>query len=72
MREVLRTNDLVLLSWATATMRGAGIEPFVFDGYASVIEGSIGALQRRLMVATDDYPRAKRLVDEGRLAMGDG
>ena len=70
MRELLRTNDLVLLSWAAATMRSAGIEPFVLDGHASVMEGSIGALQRRLMVAPGDYHRARLLLEEARNALG--
>ena len=71
MREVLRTNDLVLLSWAEATLRGAGIEPLTFDAHASVIEGSIGALQRRLMVVSDDYDHARRLLEDARAALRD-
>ena len=71
MREVLRTNDLVLLSWAEATLRADGMEPLTFDAHASVIEGSIGALQRRLMVASDDYDRARRLLDDARAALRD-
>ena len=71
MRELLRTNNLVLLSWADATMRGAGIDSVVFDLHASIVEGSIGALQRRLMVPAGDYERARRLLEEARAAIGD-
>lgn len=72
MREVLRTNDPVLLSWAAAILRGDGFEPVVFDIHASTIEGSIGALQRRLMVADEDYAAARHLIDDARAALDGG
>lgn len=43
MKEVLRTNDLVLLSYATHILAEAGIEATVFDAHMSAVEGSIGA-----------------------------
>ena len=63
MRELLRTNDLVRLSWATALLRGAGIESIVLDTHTSVLEGSVSAIQRRLMVVEDDYSRASYLIE---------
>lgn len=54
MKEVLRTNDLVLLSYATHILAEAGIEATVFDAHMSAVEGSIGAFPRRLMVGDDD------------------
>lgn len=71
MKELLRSNDLVLLSYAAALMRDAGIEAAQLDMHASVLEGSIGALQRRLMVADEDHARAKELLDEAMRAVGD-
>jgi hypothetical protein len=64
MKELLRTNDTVLLSFATALLRGQGIEPVVLDTHTSILEGSIGAIPRRLMVADADHARAQRLLDE--------
>jgi len=55
MRELLRTNDLVLLSYASHLLDEAGIVSYVFDGHMSALEGSIGALPRRLMVEADDF-----------------
>ena len=55
MRELLRTNDLVLLSYASHLLRQEGIVAYVFDGHMSAMEGSIGALPRRLMVEADDF-----------------
>lgn len=63
MKELLRTNDTVRLSWLTALLADAGIESTVLDTHTSVLEGSIGAIPRRLVVADDDYLRARRLLE---------
>lgn len=65
----MRTNDPVLLSLVEAVLGGAGIAHVVLDAHTSSIEGSIGAIQRRVLVAGDEAERARRLVDEAR---GDG
>jgi hypothetical protein len=62
MKELLRTNDPVRLSWAQAMLADAGIESLVLDLHTSVVEGSIGAIQRRLMVAEHNYRRACAVV----------
>lgn len=64
MRELLRTGDPVRLSWITALLAGDGIEALVFDTHMSIVEGSIPAIQRRIMVADDDFDAARRLLDE--------
>ena len=72
MKELLRTNEPVFLSWAQAVLRGAGIEPFVADGHTSTLLGSTGAIRRQLLVADADHDRARRLMidagEERRLA----
>ena len=60
MKELLRTNDPVRLSWAQALLADAGIDSLVLDQHTSIIEGSIGAIPRRLMVAERDHRRARR------------
>ncbi len=62
MRELLRTNDLVLLSYASHVLEEEGITAYIFDGYMSAVEGSIGAFPRRLMVEDDDFVQAKRAL----------
>ena len=64
MREILRSNEIVFLSWAEALLKSENIEIFALDGHMSVLEGSASAIQRRIMVAREDYERAKRLLTD--------
>ena len=68
MTPVLKTNDPVKLSFAEALLKDAGIEAVVFDAHMSVVDGSLGILPRRLMVADDDADRAKALLTEADLS----
>lgn len=66
MLELIRTNDVVLLSFATSLMKDAGIHCMVADESISVLEGSIPMIQRRLLVLGEDAQEARRLlVDAG-------
>ena len=65
MRPVLKTNNPVLLSFAQTLLSEAKIESVVFDENASVMDGSLGILPRRLMVADDDFIRGQMVLREG-------
>jgi tRNA1(Val) A37 N6-methylase TrmN6 len=69
MREVLRTTDLVRLSWLQALLAESRIETILLDSHTSVLEGSIGAIPRRLMVVDEDYDKAMRVLREADEAM---
>ena len=62
MQELLRSNDLVLLSYVTHLLDEAGIAHIMFDVHTSAVEGSIGILPRRLMVNDDDINAACNLL----------
>jgi hypothetical protein len=64
MTPVLKTNDPVKLSFAEALLKDAGIEAIILDGHASVMDGSLGILPRRLMVADDDAARARTILSD--------
>ena len=64
MRELLRTNDLVFLSWVQALLRAEAILPAVLDSHMSVLEGSTFAIPRRVMVADEALERARRILVE--------
>ncbi len=64
MQAVLISNDPVQLSFLAALLADAGIETTVLDTYTSITEGSAGAIPRRLMVGSQDYDRACRILRE--------
>jgi hypothetical protein len=66
MRELLRSNDAVLISFALSVLRQAGLAGMVADQHMSVVEGSIGAFPRRLLVGDEDWAAARQaLVQAG-------
>jgi hypothetical protein len=62
MRAVLKSNNPVTLSFAADLLDQEGIATLVFDENASVMDGSMGFLPRRLMVADQDHARAEQLL----------
>lgn len=66
MRELIRTNNAVLVSAVEALLAGAAIKHLVLDQNMSIIEGSIGILPRRILVNDDDVAEARQLlIDAG-------
>ncbi len=59
MIELLRTNDLVLISRIEALLAEHEIDVFVADQYMSAMEGSLGFLPRRILIDEDDLSRAR-------------
>ena len=64
LKELLRTNDLVLISWIRSVLNEAEIEFFVLDSAMSVLEGSANAIPRRIMVAEEDHVNALRILKQ--------
>jgi hypothetical protein len=64
MEEIIRTNDLVLISFIESLLREAGINFVVADQNMSVIEGSLGILPRRILVPTDSAEEARGILTE--------
>lgn len=64
MKELIRTNDPVLISYLMHRLAEAGIEPFEMDMHMSLMEGSLGILPKRIMVIDDDYEDARKILDE--------
>jgi hypothetical protein len=67
MIELLRTNDIILISRVESLLEERGIEFVLFDAHMSVLEGSIGAIPRRIMVLNDDLDAARRALAEAGL-----
>lgn len=71
MKELLRSNDLVFLSFVQALLSEAGIDHVVLDSHMSVMEGSVGILPRRLMVDADQFAQAERLLADADVALAE-
>jgi len=67
MREIVRTNDAVLITAIEALLKGAGIPHMVLDQHMSVLDGSLGMLPRRIVVENDHVARARRLLTDAGL-----
>ena len=68
MREIVRTNDAVVISAIEALLKGAVIRHMIVDQNMSVLEGSIGIFPRRILVGEDDVAAARRLLAEAGFA----
>jgi hypothetical protein len=68
MIELIRTNDLVLISLVEAILAGERISYVLADQHMSVVEGSTGFLPRRILVAENEATRARRVLREAGLA----
>ena len=67
MKELLRTTSPSTTAFATAMLRGEGIECFEMDVHMSVLEGSIGVLPRRLMVREHEYAKALIVIRDNEI-----
>jgi Putative prokaryotic signal transducing protein len=64
MKELLRSNDAVLLSYVSSLLEEDAIDFMVADSNMSVLEGSIGILPRRILVESDKIAKARRILTE--------
>lgn len=68
MRELLRTTDPLIIARAADLLEAEGIPCFELDRHMSVLEGSLGILPRRLMVADRDHFLASAILREAGIA----
>ena len=67
MIELIRTNDVVTLSLAESLMKDAGIHCLIADQSMSVLEDSLGLLQRRLLVEEGRSQEARTILRDAGL-----
>jgi len=68
MIELVRTNDLVLISFIESVLTQAGVRFFVADNHMSAVEGSLGFLPRRILVGADQSEQARQALREAGLS----
>ena len=64
MKEILRSNNLVLISWIRSVLDSCNIDLFIMDQQMNVLEGSATAIPQRLMVGSEDYERAIKILSD--------
>ena len=68
MKELVHTNNAVLITAIDALLKGAEIPHVVLDENMSVLEGSLGILPRRILVDDEHQLSARRLLMDAGLA----
>jgi tRNA1(Val) A37 N6-methylase TrmN6 len=68
LRELVRTNNAVLITAIEALLKSADIPHVVLDRHMSVLEGSLGILPRRILVAEQHQEVARQLLEDAGLA----
>jgi hypothetical protein len=66
-KEIVRTNNAVIVSVITALLDGAKIQHMVLDQNMSILEGSVGIIPRRIMVSDEQELRARQLLEDAGL-----
>ncbi|MAU98591.1 MAG: hypothetical protein CMP81_22360 [Fulvimarina sp.] len=67
MKELLRSNDAVLISFIDALLKDADIPHFVADSHMSILDGSLGVLPRRVLVDAEHLEQARRILRDADL-----
>ncbi len=70
MKELLRTTDPTVIAFATALLEGEGIAVFPLDVHMSILDGSLGILPQRLMVADRDHFAARAVLSDNDIPTG--
>lgn len=68
MKELVRANDPALLSYVQSLLSEANIDFLLADQHMSIMDGSIGALPRRILVPEDDFDHARQVMRDAGLA----
>ena len=64
MKELTRTNDLILIAQIQSILNDADIKSELLDSHASIMEGSINAIQKRIVVSNNDFIRSRKLIQD--------
>ncbi|GGW32183.1 hypothetical protein GCM10011452_20970 [Gemmobacter lanyuensis] len=70
MKEILRSTDPTVIAFATALLEGEDIAVFHLDVHMSILDGSLGILPQRLMVADRDVFIAQAVLRDNGIDPG--
>jgi hypothetical protein len=61
---IISTNDLVRLTFLVSLLREGGFQPVLYDDNMAAVEGSIGAVMRRIAVPERQADAARQYLRE--------
>ena len=64
MQILIRSNDIIYLTWVKSILSHNNIEFFVLDESMASTEGNISAIPIRILVGDDDLKKAKYLISQ--------
>ena len=62
MEILLKSNDIIFVSWVKHQLTEEQIDFNVFDENMSLMDGNICAIPIRIMVNTEDLEKAKKII----------
>lgn len=68
MRELVLSDDIVLVSYVEALLKDARIEVTILDRGVSGMPGAIGAVPQRIVVSDERYEEARRILTDAGLS----
>ena len=71
MKELLRTNDTTIVAFTRTLLLAEDIRCYELDVHMSLLEGSIGILPRRIMVADEHLFVARAILKDNEIDLPD-
>ena len=71
MKELLRTNDTTIVAFTRALLLAEDIRCYELDVHMSLLEGSIGIMPRRIMVADEHLFLARAILNDNEIDLPD-
>ena len=71
MKELLRTNETTTVAFVQALLQAEDIMCFELDVHMSILEGSIGVMPRRIMVADEHLFLARAILHDNEIDLPD-
>lgn len=62
MRELVLTDDAVLVNFIETLLKDAGIVVHVFDRHSNALQGAVGRAPQRIVVSHEDWRRAVEVL----------
>ncbi len=66
MKTLVKSNDIIYISWVKSLLTYNQIKFIVLDESMSATEGNISAIPVRILVNEDDFFFAEKIINEGK------